>query len=297
MPGSRVEIFQLITLAGLPWEWTKRETGQRVTHRSCAMLPRLTWSAPYCELDCHAVCTWKLRNLPLSWFVHERIRYNLINQRVLKIKRGLHVVFLHVKMLDSAPFTGLPWNNASFLRRHFAQEDFRKSPPFRKYAMKLCIIQCYNNYLMHEIMEFCVTSPLVLENWEQKYCQTLGNKPNHSHRVPRGRLFKGKCKLFNSLFQSVYLVFPKSLFRLADLFAVRYLRVVCNEDKCIVVTQRGRHSRHLACLRSHVLRAYCNFESKHANSITLFERRPNKNLNHDMGANIRHFRKLCSEYT
>ena len=45
-------------------------------------------------------------------------------------------------------------------------------------------------------------------------------------------------------------------------------------------TARGRHSRRLACLRSHVLRAYCNkhFESKQANSITLFGRRPNNQL-------------------
>ena len=35
----------------------------------------------------------------------------------------------------------------------------------------------------------------------------------------------------------MYLVFPKSLFSIADLFAVRYLLVVCNEDKCWVVTQ------------------------------------------------------------
>ena len=33
---------------------------------------------------------------------------------------------------------------------------------------------------------------------------------------------------------------------------------------------------YLACLRSHILRAYCNFESKQANSITPFGRRPNK---------------------
>ena len=45
----------------------------------------------------------------------------------------------------------------------------------------------------------------------------------------------------------------------------------------------GRHSTHvtrlvyLACLRSHVLRAYYNFESKQAISITLFGRRPNSN--------------------
>ena len=38
----------------------------------------------------------------------------------------------------------------------------------------------------------------------------------------------------------------------------------------------GRYLRHLACLHSYVLRAYCNFESKRAFSITLFGRRPNK---------------------
>ena len=40
MPGSRVEIFHVITLAGPPGELTKRETGQRVTHCSCALLRR-----------------------------------------------------------------------------------------------------------------------------------------------------------------------------------------------------------------------------------------------------------------
>ena len=33
---------------------------------------------------------------------------------------------------------------------------------------------------------------------------------------------------------------------------------------------------YLACLRSHILRAYCNLESKQASSISLFGRRPNK---------------------
>ena len=67
-------------------------------------------------LDGHAVCTWKLSNLPLSWFVYERIRINLINPRVLKIERGLQE-----KMLDSAPFTVQPWKNATCLRGHFTQ--------------------------------------------------------------------------------------------------------------------------------------------------------------------------------
>ena len=34
-------------------------------------------------------------------------------------------------------------------------------------------------------------------------------------------------------------------------------------------TPHGRHSRRSACLGLHVLRAYCKFESKQANSITL----------------------------
>ena len=79
---------------------------------------------------------------------------------------------------------------------------------------------------------------------------------------------KGKFKLFNSLFHSEYPVFPKSLFSFPNLFAVRFLWNVCNEDKCCVVTEHtADRSRPVACLRSHVLRAYCNFESKQANAI------------------------------
>ena len=37
----------------------------------------------------------------------------------------------------------------------------------------------------------------------------------------------------------------------------------------------NRYLRCLACLHLHVFHAYCNFESKQANSITLFGRRPN----------------------
>ena len=98
-------------------------------------------------LDCQAVCTWKLSNLPLLWFVYERIRLNLINPRVLKIERGLHV-----KMLDSAPFTVQPWKNATCLRGHFAQKDLRNQLLFRKFAIKLCIIQYYRkiHYLTRE---------------------------------------------------------------------------------------------------------------------------------------------------
>ena len=62
------------------------------------------------------------------------------------------------------------------------------------------------NYLMHEIMEFCATSSLALDNWEQKYCQTIHTLCREEDYFP-----KGKFKLFDSLFHSVYLAFPKSL--------------------------------------------------------------------------------------
>ena len=76
---------------------------------------------------------------------------------------------------------------------------------------------------------------------------------------------KEKFKFFNSLFHWVYLVFSILLFSIANLFAVRYLWDVRNEDKCCVVTHRLVDIHvvwlvYLAFLSSHVLRAYCNFD-------------------------------------
>ena len=89
---------------------------------------------------------------------------------------------------------------------------------------------------------------------------------------------KGKFKLFNSLFHSVRPVFPKSWFSIADLFAVRYLWVACNEDKCCVVTHGAADIRVAWLVTFARIRAYCNFESKQANSITLFGPHPNDNI-------------------
>ena len=151
------------------------------------------WSGPYWKLYCHAVCTWKLWNLPLSWFVQERIRPNLINPRVLKIERGLHV-----KMLDSAPFT---WRNATcwrdyllkgILRNHFLSENMQWN--YASFNVTL-------NYLMHEIMEFCVTSSLARDNWEQKInvVKLLAiSETIHTVCCEDDYFSKGKSKIFNS---------------------------------------------------------------------------------------------------
>ena len=213
--------------------------------------PVNTWSGPYCELYCHAVCTWKLWNLPLSWFVYERIRLNL------KIERGLHV-----KMLDSMLFNKI-------LRNHLLSENMLWN--YASFNVSL-------TYLMHEIMDFCMTSSLALDNWEQKYCQTTGNTAKPFTPCPaRTIIFQRKnlnylivcfarCTLF---FQKVCFVLPICL-----------PCVICGSyitKMNAVLWHNARHSRRLACLHSHVLRAYCNFESKQANSITLFGRRPNNN--------------------
>ena len=86
---------------------------------------------------------------------------------------------------------------------------------------------------MHKIVKFCVTSSLAPNNLEQQYCQTLGNKPNEDDYFPNG-----KFKLFNNLFtQRTFFFSKKFLFYCPFVFPVRYLCVVCNEDKCCVVTQ------------------------------------------------------------
>ena len=56
-------------------------------------------------------------------------------------------------------------------------------------------------YLMHEIMEFCVTCPLVLDNWEQNIVKPLAiSQTIHTVCCEDDYFPKGKFKLFNTLF-------------------------------------------------------------------------------------------------
>ena len=88
-------------------------------------------------------------------------------------------------------------------------------------------------------MEFCVTSWRLTTESKNIVKLFATSQTIHTVSCEDDYFPKGKLKLFNCLFHSVYLVFPKSLFSIADLFAVRYLWVVCNEDKCCVVTHRA----------------------------------------------------------
>ena len=62
---------------------------------------------------------------------------------------------------------------------------------------------------------------------EQKYCavkKIIFQRENFNYSIV--------------FFHSVYPVYTKSWVSIADLFAMRYQWVVCNEDKCCVMTQR-----------------------------------------------------------
>ena len=54
---------------------------------------------------------------------------------VLKIERGLRWTLRRI-----LPLLLFDRERITCLRGHFSQYDFKKSPPFRKYAMNLCII-------------------------------------------------------------------------------------------------------------------------------------------------------------
>ena len=125
------------------------------------------------------------------------MRLNLNNPRVLKTERNLHV-----KMLDSDPFTVRRWKNATFyevillnkiLRSHFFLEiiSCTRSWNFRWHLLWRPTTERKN---IVKLMAISQTIHTVC--WEDNY---------FSNR---------KFNLFNSLFHSVYLVLPKSCFLL-----------------------------------------------------------------------------------
>ena len=95
----------------------------------------------------------------------------------------------------------------------------------------------------NQLCIYMTTEPASLFCWDPSIVK-LGSRVE-IHTVCCGDDYfpKENFKLFDSLFHLDYLVFPKSLFSIADLFAVRYLWDVWNENKCCVVTQRAKDIR------------------------------------------------------
>ena len=156
-----------ILMAALGWPFSC-STGIKVNLAELASLGHVIRPLLWLVLS----CSLHMKALEFATFV--------VRDLILLTQGFCHKCSLRMKRLDLAPFTLRMWKNATCLRDHFAQYDFKKSPPFWKFAMKLWIIQWLPLFISCTIAEFCVTSSLSLDNWGQKYCQTLGNKPNLS---------------------------------------------------------------------------------------------------------------------
>ena len=172
----------------------------------------------YYELYCHAVRTWKLWSLPLSWFVYEKNRLDLISPRVLKITvthavctwRYWTLPLLHFEreriqlvnefillnnILRNRLFSEhMQWNYASvtFTSNRLMSTSSKKHQQTAKILYTWPLIPSSFSPLKqshihlthdHGIFRHCMTSSLTLNNWGQKYCQTLGYKPNPSIHI------------------------------------------------------------------------------------------------------------------
>ena len=118
-------------------------------------------------------CTWRCWTLPLLLFDRERM--HLVYQ----------VIFLNKILRNHLLSENMQWNYASS-------------------SVILNLSHAWDHGILRHI-------PFGARQLGAKYCQTLGNKPNHSHRVLRGRLFSylilcfTKCTLF---FQKVCFLLP-----------------------------------------------------------------------------------------
>ena len=147
--------------------------------------------------------------------------------------------------------------------------------------MKLCIIRCYPS-LVHARSRNFPWHPLWLSIESKNIVKLLARsqtraKDNDRYLWYEGKIIHAVCcednyfpketlKYLIFCFTEYTLVFSIRLFSIANLF-VRYLWDVRNEDNCCVVTYHAVDICvgwlvYLVCLPSHVLRAYCNFESK-----------------------------------
>ena len=195
-------------------------------------------------------------------------------------------------------------------RTRFAREDVGLCPFYGStvkecnlFTRSFCSIGFLRNHLLsentHGIMHHSILPSIIscTRSWnfawhllwrsttESKYIVKLLAVSQTIHTVccEDDYFPKEKFKLFNSLFHSVYLAFPKSLFSIENLFAMGYLWDVCNEDKCCVVTQRAAD----ICVAWLVyVRTYC-VPIASLNEKKRSGRRPNNKRKTDCGVVLR----------
>ena len=131
-------------------------------------------------------------------------------------------------MFDSAPFTVQPWKNETYLQGHLLDNILNNHFLSEYMQWNYASFNVTLNYLMHENLEQIIIVKLLVIS------QTV------PFTLCAARTIIFQRENLNYLivcFTQCTLSFQKSLFSIADLFAVHYLWVVCSKDKCCVVTQ------------------------------------------------------------
>ena len=156
-------------------------------------------------------------------------------------------------MLDFVPFTIRKWKNAqagcNLFTRSFWSIRFQEITLFPKICNEIIHHSMLNLLISCTITEYCMTSSIskIIDRFTFKFLK------KYRKLVKKLRyLIVCFTQSYVSCFFFRYVRFSIS----GILFVVRYLWGVCMCRD----SSRSSLTHRLACLRSHVLRAYCNFE-------------------------------------
>ena len=118
--------------------------------------------------------SWHVKVFRGSYVREFELSHSNLVSRVTKIA---HAHNLHVEMLHFAPFYNSCVKERKLFERLICSKDFKKSPPFRTYAIKFCIIQFYDwypNIIIHfqqnyQTVEILMSTPLMLFHSKKQF--------------------------------------------------------------------------------------------------------------------------------
>ena len=209
------------------------------------------------------VCFWKAqwpaaKEYILQWFIQQNHQRD--NTHSLNHKSYLHLTHKVTFALTSKHAGGFYLKASLVPTKH-------KPIPFTFIHQFLNVFVLFLLILLGcKPQNFCATSPYALDIWEQNRSVLLWPKPDVNIPNIFDRFHPWTANLQISMrltLSAIKCRAGKAFFPICLLPCTRH--------------SHGRHSPRFACLRWHVLLAYCSFASKQAVSITLFRPCPNNN--------------------
>ena len=146
---DRLEIFQVITLE--KWE-TEQLAGNTLLMHTVSNLYDIIMATPVWPGSCNTGIKVTLAELASPGHVTRPFLWVVLSHSLLLKAWAFAVFVVHLIIIVthavctwrcwSLPLSQFEQKNATCLQVHFDQQDFKKSPLFRTYVMKLCIMQC-----------------------------------------------------------------------------------------------------------------------------------------------------------